>query len=135
MKTLTIRWQRLVTAAGRTCDRCRDTGDTVNSAYSKLRKALAEMGIRVRLETEEIGLAEFKNDPLQSNRLWIGGRSLEKWIGAAVDKSVCCDVCGDWQCRTLTIGGNTYEAIPEKLILKAGLLAAAELVAKKRRSR
>ncbi|UCD34096.1 MAG: DUF2703 domain-containing protein, partial [Nitrospiraceae bacterium] len=127
MKTLTIRWHRLVDESGRTCDRCRDTGNTVKSACSKLQKALAARSVQVRLETEAISVRAFKRDPLQSNRLLIGGRPLEEWVGAAVGQSQCCHVCGDSQCRTLTIGSTTFEAIPEELIVKAGLLAAAEL--------
>jgi hypothetical protein len=37
-------------------------------------------------------------------------------------------VCGDSECRTLEVSGTTFEAIPERLILKAALLAAAQLL-------
>jgi len=68
----------------------------------------------------------FTKDPLQSNRIWIGEKSLEEWLGASVGKSPCCDVCGDAQCLTISLG-DTFEAIPEELIIRAALLAAAEL--------
>jgi hypothetical protein len=38
-------------------------------------------------------------------------------------------VCGDNECRTVEVGGDTFEAIPETLIVKAGLAAAATLLA------
>lgn len=130
MKTLTIRWQRLVNESGQTCTRCGETGDTVKTAFDKLKKTLAELDIKVELEKETLDFSIFTKDPLQSNRIWIGGRPLEEWIGATVGKSTCCDVCGDSECRTISTGQNTFEAIPEDLIIRAGLLAAAELFIK-----
>ena len=127
MKSLTIRWQRLVNESGQTCTRCGETGDTVEIAFDKLKKALAELDIKIELEKETLDLSIFTKDPLQSNRIWIGGKPLEEWVGATVGKSQCGDVCGDSECRTIVIGQNTFEAIPEDLIIKAGLLAAAEL--------
>jgi hypothetical protein len=59
----------------------------------------------------------------------ISGKLLEEWIGGETGKSKCCDVCGDSECRTISFGENTFESIPERLIIKAGLLAAAELIA------
>ena len=130
MKTLTIRWQRLVNESGQTCTRCEETGDTVKTAFDKLKKTLAELDIEVELEKEILDFSIFTKDPLQSNRIWIGGKALEEWIGATVGKSQCCDVCGDSECRTISTGQNTFEAIPEDLIIRAGLLAAAELFIK-----
>ncbi len=129
MKTITIRWKRLVDREERTCPRCGITGETVQSAVGKLKKSLAELGIEVILKTEALNFPMFSQDPLQSNRIWVGEKPLEEWIGAAVGQSSCCDVCGDSECRTLSIGKNIYEEIPEKFIIQAGLLAAAELFA------
>ena len=126
---LTIRWQRLVMETGQTCERCGTTGDTVVRACNRLKRALAELGIEVRLETEALDFTTFTNDPLQSNRIWIGGRPLEDWLGATVGQNPCCDVCAGSECRTLAIDSNTFEAIPEEFIIRAGLLAAAELFA------
>jgi len=127
MKTLLISWQRLVNKAGQTCPRCKNTGDTVESAYTKLKKSLYDLGIEVELKKEILYFSIFTKDPLQSNRIWINGKSLEELLGATVGKSQCCEVCGDSECRTVSIGQNTFETIPEDLIIRAGLLAAAEL--------
>lgn len=127
LKTLTIQWQRLIDETGATCNRCRDTGGTVEAAFKKVQKALAELGVKTKLESKKIVPEVFKKDPLQSNRIWISGRPLEEWIGAAVGQSQCCDACGDSECRTITINKDTFETIPEELIIRACLLAAAEL--------
>ncbi len=52
-------------------------------------------------------------------------RSIEEWLGGTTGQSPCCDVCGPNDCRTVTVDGQTYEAIPADLIVRAGLLAAA----------
>ena len=127
MKTLSILWQSLVNESGQTCERCTDTGSTVENAYKKLKKSLVELGIEVELKKEILDFSIFIKDPLQSNRIWIAERPLEEWIGATVGKSQCCNVCGDLECRTISINQDTFENIPEYLIIKAGLLAAAEL--------
>lgn len=128
MKTLTIKWQRLVDDNDQTCPRCNETGESVKTAFEKLKKALFELGIFVELTENKLDFPIFNQDPLQSNRIWIGDRLLEEWIGGIVGKSKCCDTCGDSDCRTISIGETTYESIPESLIIKSGLLAAAELL-------
>jgi len=128
MKMLTIRWQRLVNENNKTCPRCGETGETVTTVFKKLKKALAELDIEVELVKEALDFSIFTKDPLQSNCIWIGGRLLEEWIDGTTGKSKCCDTCGDSECRTISVGKNTFESIPENLIIRAGLLAAAELV-------
>lgn len=128
MKNLTIRWQRLLNEDDQTCLRCGETGETVKTAFEKLKRALAELDIEVVLTKEALDFSTFTKDPLQSNCIWIGGRLLEEWIGGTTGKSQCCDACGDSECRTISFGENTFESIPENLIIRAGLLAAAELV-------
>jgi hypothetical protein len=128
MKTLQIRWQRLVDERGKTCDRCGATESEVEKAVQKLKTSLDGLGIAVTLEKEALGPSEFSKDTLQSNRIWIGGEPIEKWLSAESGKSKCCSTCGDADCRTLTVGGKTYEAIPSELIVKAGLLAGAKLL-------
>jgi hypothetical protein len=128
VKTLHIRWQRLVDAGGKTCDRCGSTGAAVENAVAMLGRSLQELGIDVVLKAEALAPSTFARDPLASNRIWIGGVPLEWWLSASSGKSQCCSACGDTECRTVTIDGRTYEAIPVDLILKAGLLAAARLL-------
>jgi len=128
MKTMSVKWQRLVNDEGATCERCSCTGNATENAIGKLERVLAPLGINVSLEKAALAQAAFWGDPLQSNRIWINGRPLEGWVGGGTGQSQCCDACGDSQCRTLEVGEKTYEAVPEELILRAGLLAAAEMM-------
>lgn len=125
-KILTIKWQRLL-YDGQTCPRCGSTGDEVGKAVTTLRQALTPLGIVVVLEKGELSVAEFKQDPLRSNEIWIGGRLLEDWLGAQTGQSACCDVCGPNDCRTVNVAGESHEVVPAELIVRAGLLAAAQL--------
>lgn len=128
MKKLHIRWQRLVDEQGETCDRCGATEEAVEKAVRKLTVSLRPMDIEAVLEKETLSPSEFSRNPLESNRIWIEGISLEEWLSASSGQSRCCSTCGDADCRTVTVDGETYEAIPAELIVKAGLMAGAGLV-------
>jgi hypothetical protein len=128
MKALPIVWQRLVSSDGKTCDRCNATYQEIQRAVSKLTEALCPLGIEPSLEIREIGEKSFKATPSESNRIWIAGKPMEEWLGARVGSSRCCSVCGDSECRTVEVGGTRFEAIPEKLLLKAALIASSQLL-------
>lgn len=127
MSSLRIRWQRLV-KDGRTCERCGDTESEVRRATETLRQVLAPLGIEPQLEVADVDETAFLANPLESNRIWIADRPMEDWLSGTVGQSPCCSVCGDSDCRTVEIRGTVFETIPERLIVKAGLLAAAELL-------
>ena len=133
MGTLAIRWERLVNEKGQTCERCGSTENELQEAVGSLRKALGALGIEVVLEKKPLSPTACAKDISQSNRIWIGDRSLEEWLGAAVGKSPCGFCCADLgqsvECRTITVGGKTYETIPAELVIKAGLLAGSQMVA------
>jgi hypothetical protein len=124
--TLTLRWQRLVDASDKTCPRCGSTEQEVHKAFNHLKTSLAPAGIQVVLETERLDEATFFKAPLESNRVWINERSLEDWLGAQTASSPCCGSCAGAECRTVSVGGTTYEAIPAGLIVRAGFLAAGK---------
>lgn len=123
LKTLPIVWQRLV-SAGQTCGRCGATHQAVRRSVNKLKKTLRPLGIEPTLETKEIDSRTFKARPSESNRIWIADKPLEEWIGAKVGRSRCDSVCGESKCRTV----EGHEAVPEKLLLKAALIAASEMI-------
>lgn len=127
MKPLPIIWQRLVTQ-GETCDRCGSTQRALLGAMDQLGAALRPLGVLPLLETKTLDEASFRADPSSSNRIWIAGKPMEAWLGATVGQSPCCTVCGDLPCRTLDMAGNSFEAIPEELIVKVALIAAADLI-------
>lgn len=97
-------------------------------ALRKLTEALRPLGIEPVLEVRAIGEKAFRADPSESNRIWVAGRPMEEWLRARVGSSPCCSVCGGSECRTVQVEGITFEAIPEKLLLKAALTAAAQLL-------
>ena len=132
MKTLTIRWQRLVDEKGQTCERCGSTEKEVQKAFQTLEKSLAPLGIRVTLEKKSLDPKTCAEDISQSNRIWIGERALEEWLGAKIGSSLCgycCDELSDSvECRTVILENESYETIPAILIIKAGLQAASQML-------
>jgi hypothetical protein len=128
---LKITWQRLVDEKGQTCQRCGTTEKELQEAFQSLQKSLAPLGIKVTLEKKSLDHVTCAKDISQSNRIWVEDRSLEEWLGAKVGKSACgfcCAELGDQvQCRTVEVEGQVYETIPADLIIRAGLLAAADL--------
>lgn len=128
MKLLQIKWQYLRNSAGETCGRCGGTYQSVINSIEKLRAVLKPVDIEPVLEIKEIDSETFKEDPAQSNRIWIMEKPLEEWLGAQVSSSCCDTVCYNSDCRTLQFEGQIFEAVPENLIVKAGMIAAAQLI-------
>ena len=127
MKPLPILWKRLVNE-GETCPRCGSTQRNLASAVAKLELALRPLGIEPVLETQAIGDAGFRAAAAESNRIWIGGKPMEEWIGARAGSSPCCEVCGDLPCRTIEVDGRSHEAISQELIVKAAVIAASRMI-------
>lgn len=125
---LEIVWQR-VSVGAETCERCGDTGQSVRHAVARLREILAPRGIAVALT--EKSLPPFA--VAESNRIFFDGAALENILGAEVIMNhcqSCCDLLGaQTDCRALRLDGREYEALPEELIVRAGLLAADRLEA------
>jgi len=128
MKPLNIVWQRLVTADETTCARCSATQQEIQRALDILKNVLRPLGIEPHLRVIDIDDAYFKAHPRESNRLWIADKPLEDWLDAHVGASTCCPVCAGAPCRTIEVGGRVFEAIPDHLIIKAALVAAAQLM-------
>lgn len=128
MKRLPIFWQRLVSEQGTTCPRCHGTGEEVQRAVQTLRRALEPLGITPELQVKEIDEATFLQDPLQSNRILVAGEPMEHWLDGQAGSSRCCNECGDNDCRTVEVGGQRYEVIPEDLLVRAGMIAATRML-------
>jgi hypothetical protein len=127
MKPLPILWKRLV-SEGKTCPRCGATEANVSSAVRKLEMVLAPLGIRPELTAQAIDGVAFRSAPSESNRIWIGGEPMEKWLGGRAGHTRCCEVCGDSPCRTMEVDGQVYEALPEQQIIRAAMVAAAAML-------
>lgn len=128
VRHLPIIWQRLVSADGRTCQRCDSTYQHLQSAVTKLKDVLKPLNIEPILELREIDEKSFRKRPAESNRIWIAGKPAEEWLAASVGSSPCCSVCGDSPCRTMEVEGTVFEDIPEAVIVKAALIAASGLI-------
>ena len=83
---------------------------------------------RFGVQTVELDEATFLAEPSESNRIWIDGKPLEGWLRAQAGSSRCCDECGDNHCRTVEVGGRTYEVIPEELLVRAGMIAGKRML-------
>jgi len=127
MKTLLVEWQRLLDEQNETCPRCGSTEHEIEKAVRELNQMLAPSEIVVNLVRKAIDLETFHKDAIQSNKILIAGRTLEEWLGASTGQSRCCETCGDADCRTVEYGGDTHEAIPAQLVVRAGIAAAADL--------
>jgi len=127
MKMLNIEWQRLLDERNKTCPRCGSTEQEVEKAVQSLKQVLNASGIDVNLVKKAIDPENFKKDVLQSNKILIAGKTLEEWLGAETGQSICCEVCGDAECRTVEYADQTHETIPADLIVKAGLHAASRV--------
>ncbi len=126
--TLVIRWQRLVDEVGDTCDRCGGTERSIEQARRTLAASFRPLGLDVRVIKTPLSAAQFKLDPGESNRIWIGEEPLETILGAKTGTSTCTGCCGDSPCRTTVVDGQCFETIPPELIIRAGLRVAADLV-------
>ena len=128
MKTLSIVWQRLVNEQDKTCPRCQGTGDAVRRALERLRTVLEPLGVQAVLECRALDAQAFQAQPAESNRIWLDGQPLEAWLGGQAGASRCCDACGEQDCRTLELDGQSHEVIPEELLVRAGLRAGIRLL-------
>jgi len=128
MKNLPIVWQRLVSAQGTTCPRCQSTGEEVQRAMQTLQQALEPLGVMPQLEIRALDETTFLQDTLKSNQILINGQPMEFWLGGQTGSSRCCNECGDNDCRTVEVGGQSHEVVPEALLVRAGVIAAARLL-------
>jgi hypothetical protein len=123
MKTLHIEWKHYE-KDGVTCTRCGDTGQTLNQAIQNLRKELASRNIA--LTFSETILPE-QAIP-ESNSISFNGAALETLIPGAKTSENLCRSCSeltgrDTLCRTVEVGGELYEAVPDTLIRQAAFRA------------
>jgi hypothetical protein len=140
-KPLEITWQRYVDDTGGTCDRCGTTQAELSKAYEVLKESFAPENIDVVLKDRVLSADACARDLSQSNRIWVAGRPMEDWLGAEVGMSSCGGCClelargqagqgssPEASCRTIAYEGRVYEAIPSDLIVKAGFMAASEML-------
>jgi len=119
LRAIVVEWRHL-DVGGRTCDRCRDTGEALRAAVAALEDVCADRG--VRLEIREVRLEPF--DVAGSNSIFVDGVPLERFLPGGHATATCCDSCADLlgapvDCRALTLGDKVHEALPEAVLSKA----------------
>ena len=128
MKALPIVWQRLLDDQGGTCPRCEATGAALRRALERLDAVFGPMGLRPELQTRTLDPAACRQAAQASNLILIAGRPLDEWLGGQPGSSPCCGACDGRTCRTLELDGHSYEAIPEELLVRAGITAGVRLL-------
>ena len=123
MKTMHIEWKHYA-KDGTTCERCSDTGQSLEQAIGKMRGELA--GRNIALSFTETILSE--QDIPVSNSILFNGVPLETLIPGAKTSENHCQSCSELtgretRCRTVQVGDAHYEALPEALIRQAALKA------------
>ena len=124
MKTLEIEWRHLE-KDGRTCLRCSDTLQSLQQVVGQLASECAPSGVRVEYRETRLPLERLP----ESNLILFNGVPLESVLPDASASESECPSCGDLcgqpsVCRTVSVGGHTFEAIPAALIRQAACIAA-----------
>ncbi|MFZ1642353.1 MAG: DUF2703 domain-containing protein [Candidatus Contendobacter sp.] len=124
MTTLEIEWRHLE-KDGRTCLRCSDTLQSLRHVFTHLAAECAPHGVSIAYRETKLPPEQLS----QSNLILFNGIPLELVLpGAAASESECSscgDLCGQSSlCRTVSVGGHTFEAIPAALIRRAACAVA-----------
>jgi hypothetical protein len=124
MTTLEIEWRHLE-KDGRTCLRCSDTLQSLRQVVSQLAVECAPRGVRIEYRETKLPLEQLP----QSNLVLFNGVPLEAVLPDASASENECQSCGDLcgqpsLCRTVSVAGHTFEAIPVTLIRQAACIAA-----------
>lgn len=130
-KTLAIEWHRMVDKDGNVCCGGDAARMEVETARAKLAEELEGSGIEVVLAKTDHSPEECMDCPECANCIMVAGKGINQWLDAEMTGSPCGGVCkkamGDnFECQNLVYEGKTYDVIPADLIVKAGLLAAAD---------
>lgn len=120
MKKLEIEWKH-IEAEGDTCIRCADTGEALDVVVEQLANECRESGWEITFQETIIDIGNISD----SNLILLNGHPIESILpGAKSSEShceSCCEFTGDQLtcCRTLDIGGISYEGIPSNIIREA----------------
>ncbi len=123
MTPLVVEWRHLA-VEGETCERCGGTGANVRAAVEAMAPVLAAQGIELELKEVELPPEEIAH----SNEVLVDGTMIEELIGGETAVSECAS-CGDLvgapcSCRTVKVGDEEHEELPESLIAAAIMTAA-----------
>lgn len=118
MKHLEIEWMHY-DKEGETCTRCNNTGDNVKAALKSISK---DKNFKDTIITYKETKLDADKMP-ESNTVLINGIKLETILNATASENFChscsCLAGAGSNCRTIVRDGQSYEAIPEEMILEA----------------
>ncbi len=123
MTPLVVEWRHLA-VGGETCERCGATRTNVRAAVEAMRPVLAAQGVTLELREVELSPDEIAH----SNEVVVDGTLVEDLIGGTAAVSDC-PSCGDLvgapcSCRTVKVGDEVLEELPEAMIAAAIMTAA-----------
>lgn len=118
MKTLHMEWKHLE-IEGETCDRCCDTGETLQAEIKRLNQKLAPEGVHIQWTETKLQGSELN----QSNSILLDGVPLEEILDIRVSENHCPSCSAllkkESYCRTIFYEGEEYEDIPAQAIRAA----------------
>lgn len=105
---------------GETCTRCKDTGNNIRAALQTISKDKDLKNLTIKYSEAKLQA----NQMPDSNTVLINGQKIEDVLGAASSENYChsCTCLAGTtgsSCRTIVRDGESYEAIPEEMILEA----------------
>ena len=124
MTTLEIEWRHLE-KDGRTCLRCSDTLQSLQQVITQLAAECGPRGVRIAYRETKLPPEQLS----QSNLILFNGVPLESVLPGASASENECQSCGDLcgqpsLCRSVSVEGRTFEALPAALIRQAACAAA-----------
>ncbi len=118
MKELTIEWKHY-DKEGETCTRCNDTGESIRNAMKTASSDPVLKDLKISFVETRLKASEMQ----QSNSILFNGVPIEAVLNAKTSENYChscsCLAGEGSNCRTIEFKGETYEAIPEEIILMA----------------
>jgi hypothetical protein len=102
-----------VTSDGTTRDRRAGTRQELERAVAVLSHALRPLGVEPSLEIVTLDDASFGANATEPSRIWIAGKPMEQWLDGSLGRSD---------------SDAIFDVVPERLILKAALIASSELI-------
>ncbi|MEW6118412.1 MAG: DUF2703 domain-containing protein [Nitrospirota bacterium] len=119
MKKIIIEWLHY-DKEGTTCTRCGNSGATLRKAVEDLKFALKPA--KIDIELKEILLSE--EQIALSNTIRINGRDIKEILDESCSGQTPCPSCSDLRgqetcCNTFTFQGETYESVPEQMLIDA----------------
>lgn len=124
MTTLEIEWRHLE-QDGRTCLRCSDTSQSLQQVVTQLAAECEPLGVHIvdretKLPPEQLS---------ESNLILFNGTPLESILPGASAAASECPSCSDLvgragSCRTVSVEGRAFEALPASLIRQAACAVA-----------